>query len=203
MTESNSETRRLWLRWIVGSAAGGFVFAVTVRRASTAAGDSVWEMGPVVAEIVIGALALGGIMAGIAVNQWLVVRRRVSWAGWLAGGMVGGGIAGGGAAFGVLQGLGGEGGGGVAVAAAVIVGLAAFAGVQWLLLRGRVPEVGRFVWMSVAAVVAAVLATALSGIALGEYSGGGVGGAVFGAAYAAVTGFVVIPRAVEAEEDED
>ena len=191
------------MRWIVGSAVGGFVFAVVVRQASTAVGDSVWEMGPVVAEIVIGAVALGGIMAGIAVNQWLVVRRRVSWAGWLAGGMVGGGIAGGGAAFGVLQGMGGEGGGGVAVAVAVIVGLAVFAGVQWLLLRGRVLEVGRFVWMSVAAVVAAVLATALSGIALGEYSGGGVGGAVFGAAYAAVTGFVVIPTAVGPEDDED
>ena len=97
------------MRWIVGSAVGGFVFAVVVRQASTAAGDSVWELGPVVAEIVIGAVALGGIMAGIAVNQWLVVRRRVAWAGWLAGGMIGGGIAGGGAGFGVLQGMGGEG----------------------------------------------------------------------------------------------
>ena len=176
MTESNSGTRRLWVRWIVGSAVGGFVFAVVVRQASTAVGDYVWEMGPVVAEIVIGAVALGGIMAGIAMNQWLVVRRRVSWAGWLAAGMIGGGIAGGGAGFGVLQGMGGEGGGGVAVAAAVVVGLVVFAGVQCLLLRGRVPEVGRLVWTSVAAVVAAVLATALSGIALGEYSGGGWGG---------------------------
>ena len=196
MTESTSETRRLWLRWIVGSAVGGFVFALVVRQVSMGAGDSVWELGPVVAEIVIGAVALGGIMAGIAMNQWLVVRRQVAWAGWLAAGMIGGGIVGGGAAFGVLQGMGGEGGGGMAVAAAVVVGLAVFAGMQWLLLRGRVPEVGRFVWMSVAAVVAAVVATALSGIALGENSGGGVGGAVFGAAYAVVTGFVVIPTAV-------
>ena len=199
MTEPNPDTRGLWLRWIAASAVGGFLFAVAVRRASMAAGDSVWEMGPVVAEIVIGALALGGIMAGIAVNQWLVVRRRVSWAGWLAAGMVGGGIAGGGAAFGVLQGMGGEGGGGVAVAAAIVVGLATFGGVGWLLLRGRVPGAGRFAGVSMAAVVVAVLATALSGIALGEYSGGGVGGAVFGAAYAAVTGFVVIRSAAKRE----
>ena len=196
MTDSKQETTGLWLRWIVASAIGGFVFAIAARRWSVAAGGSVWDsMGPVVAEIVIGALALGGIMAGIAVGPWLVVRRRVPWAGWLAAGMVGGGVAGGGAAFGVLQGMGGEGGGVPAVAAAVIVGLAAFVGVQWVLLRGRVPEAGRFVWMSVAAVVAAVVATGVSGVALGEYSGGGVGGAVFGAAYAAVTGFVVIPHA--------
>ena len=203
MTESNQDTRGLWLRWISASAVGGFVFAVVARRVSMAAGGSVWEsMGPVVAEIVIGALALGGIMAGIAAGQWLVVYRRVPWALWLAAAMVAGGIAGGGAAFGVLHGLGGEAGGGVAVAAAVVVGLAAFGGVGWLLLRGRVPGAGRLAAVNMAAAVVAVLATGLSGIALGEYSGGGVGRAVFGAACAAVTGFVVIPRVAEPEEDQ-
>ena len=196
MTDSKQETLGLWLQWIGASAIGGFVFAVVARRMSMGAGGIIGDsFGPVAAEVVIGALALGGIMVGIAAGQWLVARRSVPWAGWMVLAMVAGGMAGGGAAFGVLQGLGGEGGGVPAVAAAVIVGLAAFVGVQRLLLWGRAPEAGRFVWMSVAAVVAAVVATGLSGVALGEYSGGGVGGAVFGAAYAAVTGFVVIPSA--------
>ena len=204
MTESNLETRGLWVRWVGASAIGGFVFAVAARRVSMAAGGSLGEaLGPVAVEVLIGALALGGIMAGIAVGQWLVVGRRVAWALWRAAAMVDGGIAGGGAGFGVLQALGGVDGGGVAVAAAVIVGLAAFGGVGWLLLRGRVPGAGRLAAVNMAAVVVAVLATALSGIVAGEYSGGGLGGAVFGAAYAAVTGFVVIPGVAEPEGDED
>ena len=196
MTDSKQETLGLWLQWIAVSAIGGFVFAVVARRVSLGAGGIIGDsFGPVAAEVVIGALALGGIMVGIAAGQWLVVRRTVPWAGWMVLAMVAGGMAGGGAGFGVLQGLGGVDGGGLAVAVAVTVGLAAFVGVQRLLLRGRAPEAGRFAWRSMAAVVAAVAATGLSGVALGEYSGGGVGGAVFGATYAAVTGFVVIPSA--------
>lgn len=198
MTDSKQETTGIWLQWIGVSAIGGFVFAVVARRVSMGAGGIIGDsFGPVAAEVVIGALALGGIMVGIAAGQWLVVRRSVPWAGWMVLAMVAGGMAGGGAAFGVLQGLGGVDGGTFAVAVAVIVGLAAFVGVQRLLLRGRAPVAGRFAWQSMAAVVAAVAATGLSGVALGEYSGGGVGGAVFGAAYAAVTGFVVIPRTIQ------
>ncbi len=196
MTDSKQETLGLWMQWIGVSAIGGFVFAVVARRVSLAAGGTIGDsFGPVAAEVVIGALALGGIMAGIAAGQWLVVRRTVPWAGWMALAMVAGGMAGGGAAFGVLQGLGGVDGGALAVAVAVVAGLAALGGTAWLLLRGRAPAAGRFAWRSMAAVVAAVAATGLSGVVLGEYSGGGVGGAVFGAAHAAVMGFVVIPRA--------
>lgn len=196
MTEANRSDTGLWLRWTGASAIGGFLFAVAARRVSMAAGGNIGDsFGPVAAEVVIGALALGGIMAGIAAGQWLVVRGRVAWAGWMAAAMVAGGVAGGGAAFGVLQALGGVDGGAVAVGAAVVAGLGAFGGVGWGLLRGRVAGADRIARRSVVAVVAAVAATGLSGIALGEYSGGGVGGAVFGATYAAVTGFVVIPQA--------
>ena len=196
MTDSKQETLGLWLQWIGVSAIGGFVFAVVARRVSMGAGGIIGDsFGPVAAEVVIGALALGGIMVGIAAGQWLVVRRTVPWAGWMVLAMVAGGMAGGGAGFGVLQGLGGVDGGAFAVAVAVVAGLAALGGVGWLLLRSRAAAARRFAWRSMAAVVAAVAATGMSGIALGEYSGGGVGGAVFGAAYAAVTGFVVIPNA--------
>ncbi|MDE2794220.1 MAG: hypothetical protein OXL34_05310 [Gemmatimonadota bacterium] len=196
MTESKHEKLGLWLQWIGASAIGGFVFAVLARRVSMAAGGTIGDsFGPVAAEVVIGALALGGIMVGIAAGQWLVVRRSVAWAGWMVLAMVAGGMAGGATGFGVLQGLGGVDGGAFAVAVAVVAGLVALGGVGWLLLRGRASAVGRFAWRSMAAVVAAVAATGLSGIALGEYSGGGVGGAVFGAVYAGVTGFVVLPSA--------
>ena len=196
MTESKQETLGLWLQWVGASAIGGFVFAVLARRVSMGAGGVIGDsLGPVAAEVVIGALALGGIMVGIGAGQWLVVRRSVPWAGWMVLAMVAGGMAGGGAGFGVLQGMGGEDGGALAVAVAVVAGLGALGGVGWLLLRGRTPEAGRLAWRSVGAVVVAVAATGLSGIVLGEYSGGGVGGAVFGAVYAAVTGFVVIPNA--------
>lgn len=194
--EPGAARRALWLRWILAGALGGLAVARVARRASVAAGESVWEtLGGVAGEAVVGALALGGIMAGIAAGQWLVVRRRVPWAPWLAAGTVAGGVAGGGAGFGVLQGLTQAAGAGGAAAAAVIAGLAAFGAAKWLVLRGRVGGARRLAVVSAAGVVAAVAATALSAFVLGELAGGGAGGGVFGAAYAAVTGLAVLPYA--------
>lgn len=191
----------LWLRWVLAGALGGAAVAGTARRVSIAAGGSVWEvLGGVAGETVVGALALGGTMAGIAAGQWLVVRRRVAWARRLALGAVAAGAAAGGAGFGVLQGSARVAGDGGAVAAAVVVGLAVFGTVQRLVLRRAVPWAGRFAAASTAGVVAAVVATALSGFVLGDLAGGGAGGGVFGAAYAAVTGLVVLPHAADGDQ---
>ena len=193
----------LRLRWVLSSALGGLLVARVARRVSIAAGGSVWEtLGGVAGEAVVGALALGGIMAGIAAGQWLVVRRRLPWAARLAAGTVAGAAAGGGIGFGVLQGLTGIAGAGGAVAAAIIAGLAAFGAAKWLVLRRRVTEARRFAGASMAGLVAAVVATALSAFVLGDLAGGGAGGGVFGAVYATVTGFVVLPNVADLESSD-
>lgn len=181
--------RRLWTRWVVASTLGGLVFASFVRLVSLAAGGAVGEAaGAVAAEAVVGALALGGIMLGIATGQWVVIRRHVVWAGplWLS--TSAGGALGGGAAFGILAWLTEGAGPGAAVAAAVVVGLAAFGAVQWLGLRRRISGPGRYAATGMAGLVAAVLVTAITGMLLGDLAGTGVGGGFFGAAYGAVTG---------------
>ena len=197
---TSTSRKGLWLRWISASALGGVVLAHVARRVSMAAGGAVGDaLGPVAAETAVGALALGGMMAGLSVGQWLVIRQHVSWAPRLALGTVAGGVAGGGSGFGVLQWLTPVVGAGPAVSAAIVVGLAAFGTMAWLVLRGQVPAARRLAVVSVAGVVAAVVATGLSGIALGELAGGGAGGGVFGAVHAAVTGSVAITWAMENE----
>ena len=177
MPESGAVLPGLRLRWLLASALGGLLVARVARRVSMVAGGSVWEtLGGVAGEAVVGALALGGIMAGIAAGQWLVVRRRVPWARRLVAGTIGGGAAGGGAGFGVLHGLTEAAGAGGAAAAAIIVGLAAFGMVKWFVLRRRVAEARRLAVVSMAGVVAAVVATALSAFVLGDLAGGGAGG---------------------------
>lgn len=192
--------RRLWMQWVLASALGGLLFAFFVRSVSMAMGAAVGgAAGAVAAEAVVGALALGGIMLGIATGQWMVIRRQVGWAGalWLstsAGGALGGAVA-----FGVLAGLTEAVGPGGAVAAAIVVGLAAFGAVQWLGLRRRISRPGRFAAASMAGLVAAVIVTALSGALLGDLAGTGIGGGFFGAAYGAVTGKIPVASTLGAD----
>ena len=61
--------RRLWLQWVLASAIGCAVVSTVARRVSMAVGGAAGDaMGPLVAEVVVGALALGGVMLGIAVG---------------------------------------------------------------------------------------------------------------------------------------
>ncbi len=151
-------------------------------------------LGPVAAEAAVGALAMGGVFLGVALGQWLVIRRRVSWAGWLALATVLAGAAGGAAALSVLQGLTGAMGPAGSVAVAVVLGLAAFAMVHWYVLRGRISDAARFAALGVVALVAAVLGTALVGALAGDLAGQGIGGGALGAVYAAVIGRRTIRR---------
>ena len=98
MTDS-SATRGLWLRWVLASALGGVVFARVARRVSMAAGNSV---GDVAAETVMGALALGGIMAGVVAAVVATALSGIAL-GELAGGGVGGGVFG--AAYATVSGF--------------------------------------------------------------------------------------------------
>lgn len=190
----------MWTQWVVASALGGLVFAFFVRLVSMAAGSAVGDAaGAVAAEAVVGALALGGIMLGIATGQWVVIRRQVPWAGALWLSTSAGGVVGGAAAFGVLAGLTEASGAGGAVAAAVVVGLAAFGALQWLGLRRHISRPGRYAATGMAGLVAAVLVTAITGMLLGDLAGTGVGGGFFGAAYGVVMGRMPIAAALAAE----
>ena len=189
--------RRLWLAWIVASAVGGWVCAIFARPVSVAVGGVVGNvLGPIAAEAAVGALAMGGILLGVALGQWLVIRGRVSWAGRLALATALAGMAGGAGGLSVLQGLAGmmEPTGSVAVA--VVVGLAAFAVVHWWVLRMRIRAPGRLAAAGVVALIAAVLGTALVGAVAGDLAGQGIGGGALGAVYAAVMGRPVICEVV-------
>ena len=187
--------RRLWLAWVVASGAGGWICAIFARPVSIAVGGAVGSvLGPVAAEAAVGALAMGGVLFGVAAGQWLVIRRRVSWAGWLALATVLSGAAGGAAGLSVLQGLTAVMGPAGSVAVAVALGLAAFAAVHWCVLRGRINAPGRYAVMGVVGLVAAVLGTALVGAVAGDLAGQGIGGGALGAVYAAVIGWKVIQQ---------
>lgn len=142
--------RRLWVGWIAASTVGGWICAVFARRASIAAGGVVGDiLGPIAAEAAVGALAMGGILLGVAAGQWLVIRARLSWAGRLALATTLAGTAGGATGLSVLQGLTGALGPAGSVAVAVVLGLAAFAVVHCGCCGHRSPPrpvLPRWVW---------------------------------------------------------
>ena len=188
----------LWLAWIAAGAIGATLTAFVARRVSLAAGDAAGEaFGLVAAEVVVGALALGTVMLGIAVPQWLVVRRRLAWAPWLVLSRAVGGAVGGAAGLGVLAALARGAAPGGAVAASVIVGLTALATAEWLVLRRRVAGAAKLAWVSAAALVAAVVGTGLVGTVAGDLTTDALAGCVFGTCHAAVTGLAIVPRAAE------
>ena len=192
--------RQLWLRWIAAGALGGALVAFVVRRVSLAAGDAVGDaFGLVAAEVVVGALALGGVMLGIAVPQWLVVRRHLTWAPWMIVSRGVGGVMGGATMLGVLAAIGGGAASVGAVALSVILGLGALVVVEWLVLRGRVAGAARLAWVSVGALVAAIVGTGLIGTLAGGLATEALAGCAYGACHAAVTGLAIVPRAREHE----
>ena len=80
------------LRWVVASAAGMAVAGAVARPLSYVVGGAVGEvLGEIPAEAAIGAVAGGGVLGGIGLAQWLLLRRRVHWAGlWPVAGALAG-----------------------------------------------------------------------------------------------------------------
>ncbi|MCY4398889.1 MAG: hypothetical protein OXE96_06010 [Gemmatimonadetes bacterium] len=196
--------RRLWLQWVLASAVGCAVVSTVARRVSMAAGGAAGDvMGPLVAEVVVGALALGGVMLGIAVGQWLVVRRLVPWAGRLLLAITGGAAAAGAVGLGLLAALSDIASPSAGVVVAVVVGLAAFGTTQWLVLRGPVPGAGRWALASLAGLAAASFSMGVVGAVAEQLTGDVIGQALFGAIYAAVAGYLPISAAAGHREGEE
>ena len=169
--ESKASGWRLWLQWLSASAIGGVLGLVPARLAGTTFGEAV-----------LGAVAAGGVLGVIALGQWLVLRRRASWAAaWplatLTAGLVGGAVA-----LGVLDALSARGGEAPGAVAGSLTGLGAFGIVQWLILR-RVTQAG---WWTLASVLGLIAAGPVGVGVLGRFIGDGGG---FGAVYGAITGW--------------
>ncbi len=176
-----------WLPWVLASGVGGAVGVVPARVIGTAMGEAV-----------LGAVALGGVLGMIAIAQWLVMRRRLSWAVWWVPATVLAGLAGGAVALGLLDALSTNGREALGAVLGTLAGLTAFATVQWLILR-RVTGPGWWVPASLAGLVAAgPLGVGVLGLIVGD-------GAGFGAVYGAITGarFVSAARNSAASGDAD
>lgn len=132
-------------------------------------------------EAVLGAVALGGVLGTIAAAQWLIMRRRLSWAARWAMAKIAAGLVGGAVALGLLDALSANGSETLGAVLGTLAGLGAFGTVQWLILR-RVTRAGAWVAASVAGLVAAgPLGVGVLGSLVGD--GGG-----FGVVYGAITG---------------
>ena len=132
-------------------------------------------------QVVVGAVAAGGVVGGIASAQWLIMRRQLSWAAWWLPTSVLGGLVGGAVTLGVWDVVSTTGRETLGAVLGILAGLSTFGVVQWLLLR-RVTQAGWWVLASVAGLVAAgPLGVGVLGHLIGD--GGG-----FGATYGAITG---------------
>lgn len=181
----NSRGFRVW--WILASAVGMSVAAAVARPLSYVVGEAVGGvLGEVPAEAAIGAVAGGGVLGGIALAQWLLLRRWVSWARlWPVAGALAGAHAAAAAfvAFKAFSLAGHDGwGAGVAVAA----GLGAFLAAHWLVLRRQVPA-GRIGAASAGGFLLAAIVTAAVAALSGVEEASPLFGALFGAVYGAAT----------------
>ena len=180
------------IRWILASAAGMAVAAAVARPLSYLVGGAAHDaLGPVFGEAIVGVVAGGGTLGGVALAQWPLLRRRVAWAArWPAAGAAAG-AAGAAAGFGALAGLTLLGAEVLGAAAVLVFGIAAFLRAHTLVLRGRV---SRPMWLA-GGCAAGFLGAALVTMAVGSFAGldgeSPLFGALFGAAYGAVTVLVL------------
>ena len=176
------------LRWVLSSAVGMALAAALARPLSYLVGGAVYDvLGEVLGEAAIGAVAGGGVLGGIALAQWPLLRGRVPWAArWPAAGAAAGAAAAA-AAFAALKGLTLLGFERAGVAAALLAGVAAFLGAHWLVLRRQVLRAGRIGVASAGGFLLAAVATAAVGALSGVEGASPLFGALFGAVYGAVT----------------
>ncbi len=80
--------RSFGIRWILASAVGMAVAAAVARPLSYLVGSATHDaLGPVFGEAIVGVVAGGGTLGGVALAQWPLLRRRVAWAArWPAAG---------------------------------------------------------------------------------------------------------------------
>ena len=178
---------RFRLRWILASAAGMAVAGAVARPLSYLVGGAAHEaLGSVIGEAVVGVVAGGGALGGIALAQWLLLRRRVAWAARWPAALAAAGAVAAASGFAADEGL-GLAGFPEPPAVPFAVGLAAFLLVHWLTLRGHAPGAGRLTAASAGGFVLAALVTAGAGAAIGFEGQSPLFGALFGAVYGTVT----------------
>lgn len=186
--EAGLTDRASRIRWVLASAAGMAVAAAIARPLSYLVGGMAHEaMGPVFGEAVVGVVAGGGTLGGVAIAQWLVLRGRVAWAArWPAAGAAGG-AAGAAAGFGALAGLTLLGAEAVGAIAVLVFGVAAFVRAYSLVLGRGVPRAGWLAAACAAGFIAAALVTMAVSWLSGLDGGSPVFAALFGGFYGAAT----------------
>ena len=175
------------VRWVLASAAGMAVAGAVARPLSYLVGGAAHEaLGSVVGEAVVGAVAGGGVLGGIALAQWLLLRRRVSWAARWPAALAAAGAAAAAAGFAADEAL-GLAGYPEPPAVPAAVGLTAFVLAHWLVLRRCAPRAGLLAAASAGGFVLAAVVTVAVGAASGFEGESPLFGALFGAVYGAVT----------------
>lgn len=184
MLDSTAEKGQFWLLWVLASAVGGVIVAPIVGSAAFTVGDAVGDVGSfVLAEVALGAVALGGFMTVLALAQWPILSRHASWAvRWVMANAVSGAVGG---AF--VLGL-------FAVTDLAVVsgalGLAVFGAIQWRILRSELSWAAQ---LAFASVLGLALAGPLGGGAVAVFFESEVAsGAVFGVVYGAITGGAIV-----------
>ena len=188
MPEANGLTDRGFrIRWVLASAAGMAVAAAVARPLSYLVGGAAHEaFGSVVGEAVVGTVAGGGVLGGIALAQWLLLRHQVSWAARWPVALAVAGAAAAATGFAANEAL-GMAGYPEPPAAPAAVGLTAFVLAHWLALRQCAPRAGLLAFASAGGFILAAVLTASVGAASGFEGASPLFGALFGAAYGAVT----------------
>ncbi len=187
MSESDATARDSRLRWMLAIAIGSAVFSNLVDSASRTVSEiASLPLWAVLLNIVLGAVSFGGIMAGIAAIRMYPWRNFERVMGRTISGLAAG-TGGGAAGLVTLAALADAGDPAGSVTPAVGVGIAACAGIEWFMLRGREARSGAIALLGLAALAGAALATALGDRALPGFAASSLGGALFGAIYAAVT----------------
>ena len=155
--------RGFWLLWVSATVAGWSAGSVVSDTLGDAV-DEVWFDS-------LGLIVLGILIGGM---QWLVLRYRVSWAGWWVVANIAGWSIG--AVINVPWGL----------AAGWIVGVVVACAFQWLVMRRRMSRAG---WWVPANMVSWAVGTG-GAVAVGV--AGAASGVVFGAIVGAMTGVALI-----------
>ena len=181
-------TRRAFrIRWVLASAAGMAVAGAVARPLSYLVGGAAHEaFGGVVGEAVVGAVAGGGVLGGIALAQWLLLRQRVSWAARWPAALAAAGAAAAATGFAADEAL-GLAGYPEPPAVPAVVGLTAFVLAHWLVLRRCAPGAGLLAAASAGGFVLAAVVTVAVGTASGFEGESPLFGALFGAVYGWIT----------------
>ncbi len=139
--------------------------------------------------VALGAGAFGGVAAGVAVAQVALLRPESQWlkgADGCIGKLVAGALSGA-AGLGTLAALAGDANSAGSAAIAIVVGIAVFPVVEWLVLRGRSRKAHSIVAFSLAGLVSGNLSTFVAESLWVGFAASWPGWGLFGATYAAVT----------------